>query len=104
MALPLFVGYVAITNFVARARDRIETIPWLGSTGFEATQSSNRKSRRGNRMRVNLNFIETAVPETCVPSHESLQIAHTLCGPYMTSLDWLPTVYENCGVKQSIKS
>lgn len=51
-------------------------------------------------MSVNLNFIETAVPVTCVPSHESLQIAHNLCGPYMTSLDWLPTVYENCGVKQ----
>lgn len=51
-------------------------------------------------MSVYLSFIETAVPETCVPSHESLQIAHILCGPYMTSPDWLPAVYENCGVKQ----
>jgi len=51
-------------------------------------------------MTVNLSFIETAVPETCVPSHESLYIANALCGPYMSDAGWLPAVYENCGVKQ----
>lgn len=51
-------------------------------------------------MTVNLSFIETAVPETCVQSHESLYIANALCGPYMSDAGWLPAVYENCGVKQ----
>jgi alpha-pyrone synthase len=49
---------------------------------------------------VNLNFIETAVPNTRVYPQESLQIANALCGPYMTNPDWLPELYENCGVKQ----
>ncbi len=51
-------------------------------------------------MTVNLSFIETAVPETCVNWRDALHIANALCGPYMTDADWLPAVYENCGVKQ----
>lgn len=51
-------------------------------------------------MTVNLSFIATAVPDTCVQSHESLNIANALCGPYMSDAEWLPAVYENCGVKQ----
>jgi predicted naringenin-chalcone synthase len=51
-------------------------------------------------MTVNLSSIETAVPDTCVLSHESLHIANALCGPYMSDAGWLPAVYENCGVKQ----
>ncbi len=51
-------------------------------------------------MTVNLSFIETAVPDTCIDARESLHIANALCGPYMTDADWLPAVYENCGVKQ----
>lgn len=51
-------------------------------------------------MTVNLNFIETAVPTTRVTPKESLHIANALCGPYMTSPEWLPDLYENCGVKQ----
>lgn len=51
-------------------------------------------------MTVQLSCIETAVPETCVQSHESFHIANALCGPYMSDAGWLPAVYENCGVKQ----
>lgn len=51
-------------------------------------------------MTVNLSFIETAVPDTCINWQESLHIANALCGPYMTDSDWLPALYENCGVKQ----
>ncbi len=51
-------------------------------------------------MSVNLSFIGTAVPETCVNSQQSLHIANALCGPFMSNPDWLPAVYENCGVKQ----
>jgi predicted naringenin-chalcone synthase len=51
-------------------------------------------------MKINLNFIETSVPETRVTAAESLHIANALCGPYMTNSDWLPELYENCGVKQ----
>lgn len=51
-------------------------------------------------MRAKLNFLQTAVPDTCVTSPESLHIANALCGPYMSSPDWLPSVYENCGVRQ----
>ncbi len=51
-------------------------------------------------MTVQLSFIQTAVPATCIDSRESLHIANALCGPYMTDADWLPAVYENCGVRQ----
>jgi len=51
-------------------------------------------------MTVQLSFIQTAVPATCIDSRESLHIANALCGPYMTDADWLPAVYENCGVSQ----
>lgn len=50
-------------------------------------------------MTAKLNFIETAVPETRVNSQQALHIANILCGPSMSDTDWLPAVYENCGVK-----
>ncbi|CAN5510384.1 type III polyketide synthase [soil metagenome] len=30
---------------------------------------------------------------------ESLHVANILCGPYLTDTDWLPSVYEHCGVQ-----
>ena len=41
----------------------------------------------------------TAVPEMTINRAESLHVANCLCGPYMTDTDWLPNVYEHCGVQ-----
>jgi alpha-pyrone synthase len=41
-----------------------------------------------------------SVPKMTISRAESLHVANILCGPYLTDTDWLPAVYENCGVSQ----
>jgi predicted naringenin-chalcone synthase len=41
----------------------------------------------------------TAVPSMTISREESFHVANILCGPYLTDTDWLPGVYEHCGVQ-----
>src|SRR5476651_1176546 len=50
-------------------------------------------------MSAYLAALGTAVPDMTVTRAESLYIANYLCGPYLTDTDWLPNVYEHCGVQ-----
>ena len=43
--------------------------------------------------------VGTAVPEMIINREESLHVASFLSGPYLTDTDWLPNVYEHCGVQ-----
>ena len=50
-------------------------------------------------MNAYLAALGTAVPEMTVSRAESLHVANIICGPYLTDTDWLPGVYEHCGVQ-----
>ncbi|CAN5544074.1 type III polyketide synthase [soil metagenome] len=41
----------------------------------------------------------TAVPPMTINRQEALHVATCLSGPYLTDTDWLPNVYEQCGVQ-----